>query len=893
MALTKVTGQVVNTSTDLTVGVLTATTASFTGNVSVGGTLTYEDVTNVDSVGLITARNGIEVTDKGVQVGTGATVDSAADNVLTFLTNGNERIRVTSDGKVGINTDMGGAPASLYPFSVYRSTGTGYVYTETAQSGASAGLRAKAGTSDFTIFTTQGTGQLAVYDNTNTAERLRIDSSGRLLLGTTTEGAANADNLTIADSGHAGITIRSGTSSKGAVFFSDATSGSGEYEGVIEYQHSNNDMLFFASGSEWMRIESSGNIGIKNTVAATIDAVNSAGTLVVGDGSSAEGITIYTSDSTSGELAFADGTSGSATQRGRIIYAHGDNSMRISTNGGEALRIDTNSTILHGTTSAANLNNAGGGSARQAKSYIFNNPGTTTERYSFALIGGANSTSGPSLFLNKTRSTSVAHTVVQDGDELGQIRFQGSDGTYYVQGARIEAAVDGTPGSQDMPGRLIFSTTADGSSSPTERLRIASDGQATFDKGSPGSSNQVIARFQAESSRRLDIVWHDSGSLLGFDLPGSHSYIFKCAGSERLRITSSGDIGIGNDASFPIYTDSTDRSLIIGTGSNDSAIQIHSGTTKYGGVYFGDATSGAARYRGYVEYKHDDDFLRFATAGSERLRITSAGFIGVNDSTPGRAIDVLYDDATTYSETAMAPSLGAIRVFNNSTTTNATAGEIVFGSGDSGTAYATISAIRVGSQETELAFRTSDSATLNEAIRINKSGQVQIGLTGFNSASASLSTLTGGNSSSYAYMFIAGGSISNYKMLKAGGKFLTRGTAERNIDLVQAVQCVGNMNILITVKFKLNSAVNANSGEILCQADMHATSSGNWSYGTKTPQLTNHFSSGYGTGSLAWVGGGTNTKILRYTTDSNINYTNYMIEEIVITGYDNANTTLL
>ena len=102
MALTKVTGQVVNTSTDLTVGVLTATTASFTGNVSVGGTLTYEDVTNVDSVGLITARNGIEVTDKGVQVGTGATVDSAAANTLTFLTNGSERLRINSDGLVTV-----------------------------------------------------------------------------------------------------------------------------------------------------------------------------------------------------------------------------------------------------------------------------------------------------------------------------------------------------------------------------------------------------------------------------------------------------------------------------------------------------------------------------------------------------------------------------------------------------------------------------------------------------------------------------------------------------------------------------------------------------------------------------------------------------------------------
>ena len=102
MALTKVTGQVVNTNTDLTVGVLTATTASFTGNVSVGGTLTYEDVTNVDSVGLITARNGIEVTDKGVQVGTGATVDSTAANTLTFLTGGSERLRINSNGLVTV-----------------------------------------------------------------------------------------------------------------------------------------------------------------------------------------------------------------------------------------------------------------------------------------------------------------------------------------------------------------------------------------------------------------------------------------------------------------------------------------------------------------------------------------------------------------------------------------------------------------------------------------------------------------------------------------------------------------------------------------------------------------------------------------------------------------------
>ena len=86
---------------------------------------------------------------------------------------------------------------------------------------------------------------------------------------------------------------------------------------------------------------------------------------------------------------------------------------------------------------------------------------------------------------------------------------------------------------------LELKTNASGSGVST-RLMIASDGQATFDKGAPGSSNQVISRFQAESSRRLDIVWHDSGSLMGFDTPSSHSYIFKIGGSEKLRIVAAG-----------------------------------------------------------------------------------------------------------------------------------------------------------------------------------------------------------------------------------------------------------------------------------------------------------------------------------------------------------------
>ena len=100
MALTKITGQVINDTTGLVVGVTTvgggisATdgffsgivtavgNASFSGNVSVGGTLTYEDVTNIDAVGLITARNGIVV-------GSGITLSKDGDVFFTGIATGN------------------------------------------------------------------------------------------------------------------------------------------------------------------------------------------------------------------------------------------------------------------------------------------------------------------------------------------------------------------------------------------------------------------------------------------------------------------------------------------------------------------------------------------------------------------------------------------------------------------------------------------------------------------------------------------------------------------------------------------------------------------------------------------------------------------------------------
>ena len=93
---------------------------------------------------------------------------------------------------------------------------------------------------------------------------MRVDSSGRLMLGTTTEGRSSGDDLTVATSGDTGITIRSGTSSYGNLYFSDGTSGADEYRGSVSYNHSSNFLTLGTNASERMRIDSSGMVDVKS-----------------------------------------------------------------------------------------------------------------------------------------------------------------------------------------------------------------------------------------------------------------------------------------------------------------------------------------------------------------------------------------------------------------------------------------------------------------------------------------------------------------------------------------------------------------------------------------------------------------------------------------------------
>ena len=111
-------------------------------------------------------------------------------------------------------------------------------------------------TAGFLQVGTSSSNHLAFITDGN--ERGRLDSVGRLLLGTTDEGHADADNFTVADGGHCGITIRSGTTSDGAIYFSDGITGNAEYRGYLLYDHNDDGLRFGTEAVERFRITSTG-----------------------------------------------------------------------------------------------------------------------------------------------------------------------------------------------------------------------------------------------------------------------------------------------------------------------------------------------------------------------------------------------------------------------------------------------------------------------------------------------------------------------------------------------------------------------------------------------------------------------------------------------------------
>ena len=168
-------------------------------------------------------------------------------------------------------------------------------------------------------------------------------------------------------------------------------------------------------------------------------------------------------------------------------------------------------------------------------------------------------------FVKSRNSTPGSNTIVADGDDVGFLDFRGDDGTDYAsRTAIISSAVDGTPGSNDMPGRLQFFTTADGNSGSTERMRI----------------------------------------------------------------DALGVVSIKNTGSTANFVSQTDTNVVVGNGSGNAGMTVYSGTSNNASLFFADGNAAnSTTYRGAVQYLHNNDALRFFTAGgaTNGISIDSSG----------------------------------------------------------------------------------------------------------------------------------------------------------------------------------------------------------------------------------------------------------------------------
>ena len=171
MALTKVTGQVIKNTTDVTVGVLTVTnTLAVGGTVSIGGTLTYEDVTNVDAVGLITARNGIVV-------GSGITLSKDGDIFATGITTISENLKVGTG--VTISPDGDGFFTGVITATSYSGIDLSDVTGATGDFSIADKIIHTGDTNTAIRFPAADT----ITAETGGTERLRINSTGQTIVG--------------------------------------------------------------------------------------------------------------------------------------------------------------------------------------------------------------------------------------------------------------------------------------------------------------------------------------------------------------------------------------------------------------------------------------------------------------------------------------------------------------------------------------------------------------------------------------------------------------------------------------------------------------------------------------------------------------------------------------
>jgi len=307
------------------------------------------------------------------------------------------------------------------------------------------------------------------------SEAARIDSSGRFGLGTASPGAILHTSQTSSGSSVIGAAIRNNAlaASTGVILdLSPSDLSPGVRSAQIEATNNGSNQInlaFKTSNGDVpatrMTLDYLGRFGIGVT-SPTAQLTSASTVQITGFANPSGGIGL--------ELGY-DGTSSIVQSFNRGTSAYRDllflaNTIQLSIAGGEAARIDNSRRLLVGTSTSRNI-----GLSSSFPSLL---QVETTNYAAASFVNNSNDVQPAYLTLGKSRAGATNINVVQSGDVLGSIGFAGADGTdIETLAAHITCVVDGAPGTNTMPGRLVFSTTSTSAgASPTERMRITNEG---------------------------------------------------------------------------------------------------------------------------------------------------------------------------------------------------------------------------------------------------------------------------------------------------------------------------------------------------------------------------------------------------------------------------------
>lgn len=494
-----------------------------------------------------------------------------------------------------------------------------------------------------------GTGSIRF--STNGDEKLRITSAGNVGIGTSSPGYPLDVN---------GVIRSTGT---GALLgLSDRSTGIGDRYGM--YSNGNTFRLYdFTASLDRVVLTSAGNVGIgTGSPGAPLEISNAGPRIRLRD---SDGTDTYGEVSASTGAIFISHRNGAAN--GQIIFqGQGGGAVaeygRFDTSGRLLVGLSSNQII--GDTSIAGFQLGGVGNA---------------SKMGLANYGTGDS-DAPTINFGKSKSGTAGTpgTIVGSNSILGAINFAGDDGTdLQTIGAAIQGRVDGTPGANDMPGRLVFFTTADGASSPTERLRITSAGLVgigtTPDPGrgplhvhTTNNVCNIHLTNAASGSGQSDglTLFSDGAASGGVWLRENGDLRFATNNTEKARIDSSGRLLVGTsevnsvsgESNIGIYLKSAAYSKIavVRTANDQNGAELRLAKSRNDGIITGGDNSGRIRFAVHDGVDYNSEVAR--------IEGWNDGSIGADD-TPGRlTFSTTASGANSPTERMRITNLGSITI---------------------------------------------------------------------------------------------------------------------------------------------------------------------------------------------------------------------------------------